>query len=111
MNILSVHVMFIFLDTEMMALDKSEPVPGILTRGNTADVPGIENCIADFGDKLGNLLIGLNIEADEYNVILGLELDRGVDIKGKFLGIHLTQAKTLCRESVSEVFMRTLDRK
>lgn len=88
-----VPVVLVFLDAEVMALDVREPVPCVLAGSYASNVAGVKNGETDLSHKLGNPLIGLNVEANEYNVVLRIEGSRGCEIQRESLDRRLLLAE------------------
>lgn len=60
----------------MPGLDEVEPVLAALSRSYVRDFRGIQNCQADLGDNTLVQFVGLKINSDKYDGLLGLDASR-----------------------------------
>lgn len=78
---LMVHHVGVLLDTEMTTTDQREPVFTTQSRCNADEISGVKYSKADLCHDHGASLSSLDVEADEDNIILGMERSRSLDIK------------------------------
>lgn len=80
-----VDVVFVFFDAEVASLDEWKPVSSAFTGSNALYLACIKDGKADLGYELGRSLVCLNIEADEYDVVLERKWRRGGRLQSRSL--------------------------